>query len=171
MPRTALLIIAQQGYQDVELQGTRDGLTEAGFEIVLASKEAGPCAGKLGGKETANLALRDVKVNDYDRIAFIGGPGMAKYADDQDAVRVANEAARSGRPLGAICIAPTILAKARVLENKKATVFGEPGGSEVRLLAQYQAIYTGDEVTVDGQIVTANGPKAAKEFGRTLASM
>ena len=73
--KKSLLIIAQQGFQDVELDGTRKGLVDAGFSIVLASTEAGECTGKFGGKETATVALRDVNVADYDRIAFIGGPG------------------------------------------------------------------------------------------------
>ena len=167
---TALLVIAQDGYQDHELKGTRDGLVEAGFDIVLASKEAGTCTGKLGGSEQADLALRDVHVSDYDRIAFIGGPGMIAYADEPDAVQVARAAAATGMPLGAICIAPTILAKADVLSGKQATVWDHEGAQQA-LLEQYGALYTGDNVTIDGSIVTANGPHAAEEFGKTFAEM
>ncbi len=168
--KQALVIIAQEGYQDRELDGTRNGLLEAGFEVVLASRDTGECQGKLGGTEQASIALRDVQVGDYDRIAFVGGPGMAAYADDSDALTIAHEAARAGMPLGAICIAPTILAKARVLGGREATVW-DADGVQQALLEQYDATYTGDEVTVDGNIVTANGPAAAEEFGKTLAAM
>ena len=168
--KSALLIIAQSGYQDHELAGTRDGLVAAGFDIVLASKEAGECTGKLGGTENATVALRDVSVADYDRIAFIGGPGMIPYADEPDAVAVARAAGEAGMPLGAICIAPTILAKAHVLEGKRATVWDSDGEQEA-LLKQYDALYTAEDVTVDGQIVTANGPHAAEEFGKTFAAL
>ena len=168
--KSALLIIAQDGYQDYELEGTRAGLVEAGFTIVIGSLTVGPCKGKLGGSEQADVALADVDVSDYDRIAFIGGPGMAVYTEEPEALRVAHDAARSGMPLGAICIAPTVLAKARVLGGKQATVW-DSAGEQQALLEQYDAIYTGDDVTVDGNIVTANGPPAAEEFGRTLASM
>ena len=166
----ALLIIAQKGYQDTELEGTASGLDEAGFEIVLASKEEGYCEGKLGGTQQASVAMRDVDVTDYDRIAFIGGPGAGELASDADALKIANEAYRANMPLGAICIAPIILAKAHVLDGKRATVWDNEG-EQVAILEQYGAEYTGESVTIDGNIVTGNGPKAAAEFGKTLASI
>ncbi len=168
MPR-ALIFIAQQGYQDVELKGTRDGLETAGFSITLTSKEAGECVGKYDGRETADIAMRDVHVMDFDCIAFIGGPGAGAYANDGDALQLANDAVRADKIVGAICIAPTILAKARLLEGKHATVF--ESDEAIATLKEYGALYTGDSVTVDGKIVTGNGPKAAEEFGVTLAKM
>jgi putative intracellular protease/amidase len=36
---------------------------------------------------------------------------------------------------------------------------------------QKGATYTGEDVTVDGLIITANGPKAAEEFGKKFARM
>ena len=168
--QNALIIIAQKDYQDKELQGTRDGLIAGGFDIIIASSEAAKCQGKLGGSETAAVAMRDVNVNDYDRIAFIGGPGAHALSSDPEALRIAHEAVRADIPLGAICIAPLILAKAKVLEGRQATVW-DSGGEQQAMLEQYEAIYTGDSVTVDGKIVTANGPAAADEFGKTLAAL
>ncbi|PIR53930.1 DJ-1 family protein [Candidatus Peregrinibacteria bacterium CG10_big_fil_rev_8_21_14_0_10_42_8] len=168
--KKALIIIANSGYQDHEYAGTRKGLEEAGFEIVLAAKDAGPCSGSLGGAEHATVSLRDVDVSDYDTIAFIGGPGAALLASDADALKIVNDAYRADMPLGAICIAPTILAKAQVLEGKRATVWNEDG-LQKDLLETYGAEYTGESVTIDGNIVTGNGPKAAEEFGIALAKL
>ncbi len=168
--QTALLILAQDGFQDHEYAGTRNGLEDAGFDIVIASKEVGMCSGKFGESVNATVALRDIDVSNYDRIAFIGGPGAFAYASDADALKVANDAYRAEMPLGAICIAPTILAKAKVLSGKRATVWNEDG-QQSELLETYGAEYTGEEVTVDGLIVTGNGPEAAEEFGKTLAAL
>lgn len=165
----ALVVIAQEGYQDTELDGTRTGLTEAGFAVVLCSKEKGVCRGKLGGTEEAAVAMRDIEVENYDRIVFIGGPGAGEYASDSDALHLAQEAKRAGMPLGAICIAPIILAKAHVLQGKQATVW-DSRGEQAAILEQYGASYTGEPVTVDGNIVTANGPDAAIDFGKAMAS-
>lgn len=166
----ALLVIAQKGYQDVELKGTRDGLLAAGFSVVLCSKETGECIGKYDGRETSEIAMRDVKVGDYDRVAFIGGPGAFALADDADALALARAVETAKKPLGAICIAPTILAAAGVLRGKKATV-ATPSGEQVPFLESKGAVYTGEPVTVDGLVVTANGPAAAVEFGKTFASL
>lgn len=166
----ALLVIAQDGYQDTELEGTRSGLLNAKFEVVLAAKEAGECTGKFGGKEQATVAMRDVNIREYDRIAFIGGPGATALASDAEALKLANNVYRADIPFGAICIAPTILAKAHVLDGKRATVW-DSGGEQIALLESYGAEYTGELVTVDGKIVTGNGPEAAEEFGKTLAAL
>ena len=91
----ALIILAQDGYQDLEYQGTRTGLEEAGFEIIIASKQAGECHGKLGGTETADSALADVNVKNFDRIAFIGGPGATAFQSDPNALNIANTTARA----------------------------------------------------------------------------
>lgn len=168
--KKALLIIAQQGFQDVELNGTRDGLTAAGFDVILASIEAGECVGKFGGKEVSTVALNDVSVNDYDRVGYIGGPGAANLWQNADAKRIAQETVKAKKPLGAICIAPKILAAAEVLAGKRATVWNDDG-DQAGFLALHDVKYTGEPVTVDGLIVTANGPGAAEEFGRVLAKL
>ncbi len=167
---SALLILAQQDYQDLEYAGTRQGLESAGYEIVIASMKAGKCKGKFGGKEKATLALKEVDVNEFDKIAFIGGPGACAFINDPEAQRIARESIEQGKKLGAICIAPTILASAGVLQGKKATVWNGDG-QQSSVLESAGASFTDEDVTVDGNIVTANGPPAAEEFGRVLASL
>ncbi len=170
MSRSALLVIAKKGFQDVELDGTRDELAAAGFDVTLASTDEGECTGKFGATEIAEVALEDVDVDDYDRVAFIGGPGASNLWQNVEAKRIAQDAVHAGKPLGAICIAPKILAAAEVLAGKKATVWNEDGDQE-GFLALHDVEYTGEPVTVDGLIVTANGPEASKQFGKTLAAM
>lgn len=166
----ALVIIAHEGYQDHEYEGTRSGLISVGYEVVVGSTEVGTCTGGYGGSEEATIVLKDVDVSKFDKVAFVGGPGAAALADDADAKRIAQETVAQGKKLGAICIAPTILARAGVLQNKKATVW-DSGGVQAQLLRDEGAEYTGEDVTVDGNIVTANGPPAAEQFGKVLASL
>ena len=168
--RHALIIIAKEGFQDKEYAETRSGLESGGYEITVASTEAGECKGKFGGLEVSKVALNDVDATQFDVIAFIGGPGATALADNEDAKRIARDAVRFQKKLGAICIAPIILARAGVLKGKKATVW-DSGGAQAALLASKGASYTGDSVAVDGNIVTANGPEAAEEFGRELAAL
>ncbi len=166
----ALIVIAKNGFQDHELQGTREALLEAGFHVILASTRTGECVGKFGSVEEAVIAMKDVDVANYDRVAFIGGPGAAPLADDLDAQRLAQDVFKAEKPLGAICIAPTILAKAGVLSGKRATVWGSEG-RQIKILEDGGAEYTGEAVTVDGLLVTGNGPEAAEEFGQTFAAI
>jgi protease I len=71
----------------------------------------------------------------------------------------------AGRPVAAICIAPVILAKAGLLTHKKATVFS----SEIETIEELGAYYTGMDVTVDGNIITAYGPQSTLRFAKRIA--
>lgn len=166
----ALIIIAQNGFQDEEYAGTRAGLERAEYEITLASLQSGKCTGKFGSMEEATLGLPEVDVSVFDKVAFIGGPGAAALADNEDAKRIARETVEKGKILGAICIAPTILARAGVLRGKEATTW-DSGGVQVALLQAEGAHFTGEDVTVDGKIVTGNGPAAAEKFGKVFAGL
>lgn len=170
MKKKALIIIAQTNYQDREYAGTRKSLEDADFDIVVASKKKGICSGKFGGSAEATIAMRDVDIVNFDRIAFIGGPGAKELDSHSDALRIAQETIAANKPLGAICIAPRILAAAGVLKGIRATVWNEDG-AQGAFLEEQGAIYTGDSVTVDGTIVTADGPLATEEFGKTLAGL
>ncbi len=171
MPKKALLVIAQQNYQDLEYERTRVELERGDFAVSVASGDGGTCTGKFGGSVRDTIPLKQVKVANFDCIAFIGGPGAETYTRDPEALRIAHEAATASMPLGAICIAPLILAKAKVLKGRCATVWDDGRGTQAGILTQAGAKYTGDSVTVDGKIVTGNGPEAAEEFGRTLVQL
>lgn len=167
----ALLIIAKTGFQDVELKGVRDGLLEAGFDVVLASNVKGPCTGKFGSTETALYGFEEIDLGNFDRVAFIGGPGAAELAEDAIAQHLTRSVMHAGKPLGAICIAPTILAKGGVLRGRKATVWDDGNGTQIDLLERCGAEYVNAPVVTDGLIVTGNGPDAADEFGRVFAAL
>lgn len=57
------------------------------------------------------------------------------------------------------------LANAGILSGKKATVFTSEEGK----LKDKGAECTGRSVERDGSLITANGPKAAREFGNAIA--
>jgi len=170
MPK-ALLILAQNGYQDVEYEKVRKVLADGGCSIVVASSDGGTCRGKFGGSVDGAVPMKQMKVEDFDLVVFIGGPGAEASARHPEALRLAHEADLANMPLGAICIAPLILAKAQVLEGKRATVWDDGKGTQNAILEQAGAIVTGDSVTRDGMIVTGNGPEASEEFGRTLLQL
>ncbi len=76
-------------------------------------------------------ALTELNVNDFDAIMLPGGFGVAKnlssFAFDganctviPDIERVIMEAVKNGKPIGALCISPAIVAK--VLEGVRVTI-------------------------------------------------
>jgi len=166
----ALFIIAQQGYQPYEYGIPKKILKEAGIEVITASKKVGKCTAVDGSTTEATISISDIDDWDYDAIVFIGGPGAVGYQHDGEAHLTAQEAINRKKILAAICIAPTILAYAGVLEGKKATVWNEDG-LEDQIFKDNGAIYTGEHVTVDGRIITADGPMSAERFAKKIIEM
>ena len=165
-----ILIIAQDQYRDEEYEVPKNIFTQAGHEVVTASKKVGPCRGKLGGTTQATIAIEDIDVSNYSAVIFVGGAGAIDYQHDVQAHLTAQEAVNREKVLGAICIAPTILAYAGILDGIKATVWN--GESEPsKILEQQGAHYVNETVVVDGKIVTANGPEAAEEFAKKVLEL
>jgi protease I len=163
--KRAVLITARQDFRDEELFETRRVLNAAGVETVIASSKIGPIRGMLGNIAEATILVNQVRVDDYDAIIFVGGLGAAEYFDNLVALNIAREAAHKRKVLAAICIAPTVLANAGVLNGVRATSFL----SERERLQQAGAIYTGVPVERAGLIITGSGPMAAVLFGQAIA--
>lgn len=165
-----LFIIAPKNFKDEELMDTKEVLEKAGYSVEIASESRDECKGVLGMRVKPDLTLQEAsaKLDEYKAVVFIGGGGAQAYFDEPTALSIAEESYEKGKVVAALCIAPVILANAGVLEGKKATVWD---GEFVSKLEAKGATYTGEDVTIDGRIVTANGPESARKFGETIASM
>ena len=162
--KKAVLIIAHENFRDEELAEPMEVLESAGVDVVIASSSLETAKGKLGAVVVPDMLVEDISVSDYDAVVFIGGGGSSEYFESAVAHSVAREAAKSGKLLGAICIAPSTLANAGLLEGKKATSYPSEEGN----LKSKRASFTGAGVEVDGNIITADGPSSAREFGRAI---
>lgn len=163
--KRAVLITARENFRDEELFETKRVLDAAGVETVIASSRIGAIRGMLGNIAEAVILVNQVRVDDYDAIIFIGGSGAAEYFDSPVALGIAREAAHKRKVLAAICIAPTVLANAGVLNGVRVTSFL----SERDKLVQAGALYTGVPVERDRFIITGSGPMAAVPFGQAIA--
>lgn len=164
--KRAVLIIASRNFRDEELFETKQELEKANIDTVIASTKTGVIRGMLRGKAEAAMLVNDIVVDDYDAIIFIGGSGAREYFDNSVALNIARQAARKKKVLAAICIAPAVLANAGVLDGVRATCFS----TEKFKLKKAGAQYTGADVERDGLIITSNGPRAAGQFGKTIAN-
>ncbi|NIP26880.1 MAG: hypothetical protein GWN67_21635 [Phycisphaerae bacterium] len=163
--KKAVLIVSRENFRDEELFETRGILTNAGVKTVVASSKTGAIRGMLGRLAEATILVKDVVVDDYDAVIFIGGSGAMEYFHSRFAWNIARETVQKKKVLGAICIAPAILANAGLLSGVRCTSFL----SERDRLQRAGALYTGVPVERDGLIITASGPMASVQFGRAVA--
>lgn len=167
--KQALFLIAKENFRDEELFEPKKILETAGVKTTIASTEPGTAKGSRGGTAQVDLPVRDINIEDYDVLILVGGPGAIALADYEEVIALVKKAKELDKKLAAICIAPYILAKAGVLTDKKATSFpGEPAVSE---FIKQRVTRIQEPIVEDTDLVTADGPQSAKDFGRKIIKM
>ncbi len=188
--KTIILIIASEGYQPLEYGLTRKVLEEAGLKVVVASDKsqafARPssshartcidphCTSEAEKQEayksvSVDVLLSQVNPELYDGAFIIGGPGAMEFLDNKVTYSIMQKIAQDGKPYGAICIAPRILAHAGLLKGKKAT--GWNGDKKLATVFKDSALLINKPVVTDGKLITADGPNAAVSFGKAIVAV
>jgi len=167
--KKVLFIIAQENFRDEELTRPKKILEDLGAKVIVSSITTDEARGMLGMKILPDVAVRDVNPNDYDALIVVGGSGSPKLADYPEVLNVIRRFDELKKSIGAICLGPTVLAKAGVLNGVLATVYATDWS--VSTLERNGATYVDKNVVVDGRIITANGPTSADEFGKKFAEV
>ena len=164
--KKVVMVVARKDFQEEELFEPKRIIEQAGGKVVVASSSLNEAKGMLGKTCKPDILVKNVNVDEFDAVVFVGGTGASEYWNDSKAIAVAKSTAEKGKLLCAICIAPVTLANAGLLNGKKATVWE----GEADKLKAKGANYTGAAVEVDGNLITANGPESAAQFGRAIVN-
>ncbi|HAW49364.1 TPA: DJ-1 family protein [bacterium] len=164
LDKKVCMVVASSNFRDEEFLEPKKIFEDTGIKVVVASSELGISKGYFGATANIDILVEDINVDEFDAIVFVGGSGSQEYFNNPRALKIAKDAFDKNKTISAICIAPSILANAGVLTNKRTTAFS----SEKANLTRNGAIWTGSSVEVDGNIITADGPGSAKEFGRAI---
>jgi protease I len=162
--KKAVLIVPAARFADAELFETQRILNEAGIASVVASSKIGVIQGAFGGIFASEITLDNLKVEDYEAVVFIGGPGAADYFSNPAILNIVKQASARNKVIAAISNAPMILANTGVLRGMRATGLPQQRGQMKKAGAQY----TGSAVEQDGRIITANDSSVAVPFARAI---
>ncbi|MCK9445259.1 DJ-1/PfpI family protein [bacterium] len=168
--KKAVIIIASKNFRDEEYFITKEVLEKKGIQIKTVSDRV-KALGKFGGEAEADILINDLNTDEFDAIIFAGGSGAVELLDNEVSYIAIRKAMIMKKIIAAICIAPTILAKAGILAGKKATVWSnDMDKSAIKTIQLNDGIYQRSSIVIDGNIITAENAEYAQEFGETIAS-
>jgi protease I len=160
-----VLLMVEDGFEDLELYYPKLRLIEAGHQTELATPDGKPRTGKHEYTATADLAITQVDVTTYDALVVPGGSASPeRLRVNDDALSVVRGFEDAGKPIASICHGPWLLASAGVLEGKRATCYFMIR-DDVRNAG---AEYVDEEVVEDGNLITSRTPIDLPAFMRTL---
>ena len=160
-----VLVPLAQGMEELEAVTIIDLLRRAGIEVVTAGLDAGPVKGSRDTILLPDTTLEAALEREYDMLVLPGGqPGATHLEQDPRIIALIKQMAGDKRFTAAICAAPKVLARAGVLEGKRATSF--PGALDPD---QWPRVQLEDRAVVtDGKVITSRGPGTAMDFALEL---
>ena len=161
--KTAVLILAP-GFEEIEALATVDILRRANIKCdIIGFTDV--VEGSHGIVVQADAELGP-EIMEADMIIFPGGATGAQHLRENPyVITMLQQMAEHGKYIAAICAAPTVLARAGLLEGKKYTAY--PGFEAEIAQGEYQA----ENVVIDGNIITSRGPATVFDFAYTLVDI
>lgn len=161
MPK--VLVPLAEGCEELEAVTLIDLLRRAGVEVVTAGLKPGIVTASRGVKLVPDVTLEVALQAHYDMVVLPGGmPGATHLQDDPRIISLLQKMAAAGQYTAAICAAPMVLAKAGLLEGKRATSY--PGSLDAYTGISLQTA----AVVQDGKVLTSRGPGTAMDFALAL---
>ena len=155
------------GFEEVEGLAVVDILRRGGVDIKTVSVTGTEYVTTSHGVTLkADLRIEDADLTDASMLLLPGGLPGATNLRDHEGVRSALLAqARKGGRIGAICAAPLVLGSLGLLEGRRSTCYP---GFESHMTG---ATYTRELYTVDGNIITGEGPAATLPYAYEILRM
>ncbi len=160
-------IFLAEGFEEIEAIAVIDILRRAGVTVRTVS-----ISDSLNVRAAheitviADIMLSDVDLKKADMLILPGGmPGTRNLGNSDRLIKLLQAADCEDIYIAAICAAPTVLAKAGLLENKRVICYP---GFESELEG---ARITNELVVRDGKLITSKGPGTAMLFGYALVDI
>ena len=161
----SVLVPLAQGCEELEAVTVVDLLRRAGIEVVTAGLDAQPVKASRGMTLLPDMTLDMALQQRFDMVVLPGGlPGADHLGDDPRVIRLLQEMAAADAYTAAICAAPRVLARAGLLDGKRATSY--PGALDIKAVPGLEYLETA--VVTDGRVITSRGPGTAMDFALAL---
>jgi len=155
-----LIFLPAKDFNEEEYLTVRKLILKAGKNVFITSDDHTSCSGSKGMKVKSDTSFSNINTQNFAGIILIGGKGTRTYGNNIYLHKILNNFYQSGKIIAAICSAPIILLKAGILKNKSATC----NPDDKMELINSGIDYKDRNVVIDGNVITADGPKSAVQF-------
>ena len=170
--KSRVLIVATDGFEEWELFGPREILTNRGAEVTLASPKRDPIQATVhddpGKTIRPDMTVDEARASDFDALVLPGGvrnPDQLRM--NARAVQLIRDFADQGKPIAAICHGPWLLVEADLLRGRIATSW-----PSIRTDLRNAGAEVVDKPAVtDGNIVTSRNPDDVEAFTDALIAL
>jgi protease I len=167
--KSILMVIAPNNFRDEEFKEPHSLFIEEGATVTVASTDTAEAEGMLGMKVKPDKLLEEIEPLDFDAIVLVGGSGSPVLWDNEILHSYIKKLHENDKIVAAICLSPVAVVNTGLLDNKKATCFKTPEVQQI--FDKHNVTLTGEKVEVTDNIITANGPPAAREYGETIVKL
>ena len=165
--KNILMVIPHTQFRDEELFEPKKILEEEGAKVVIASTAARTCHGMKGGTVNAEIAIGEAKADDYEALVICGGSSVPDFFwNDKKLQELVTSMSAAGKVVAAICLSTVVLAKAKLLADREATVYFLPAAIEE--LKAAGAKYVKETLLIHNNIILAEGPPDSRRFGQAI---
>ena len=161
-----ILILATNGFEQVELEVPRDKLKAAGATVDVVSPEKGEITGwgkkDWGQPVNVDKPLSGAKADDYDAIVLPGGqinPDLLRV--NPDALKLIKAFYDAGKTvMTRYCHAPWLLIETGIAKGRKMTSYKSIRTDVINAGAKWED----SEVVVDNGVITSRNPGDLEAF-------
>jgi len=165
--KKVLMVIPHTQFRDEEFFEPKKILEDEGAQVVVASTTARTCRGMKGGVAQADIAIAEAKADDYAGVVLCGGSSVPEFFwNDKKLQELVAAMAAAGKVVAAISLSTVVLAKAKLLADREATVYWLPQAIEE--LKNAGAKYVPETLLIHNNIILAEGPPDSQRFGQAI---
>ena len=167
-----ILIVATDGFEELELFGPREILQKRGTEVVLASLKTDPIQATVhddpGKTIRPDLTIEQVNPDDFDALILPGGvrnPDQLRM--HRNVIALIRDFDDRQKPIAAICHGPWLLVEADLVKGRTVTSWP----SICTDLRNAGATVVDQPTVTDANIVTSRNPDDVEAFTNALIDL
>jgi protease I len=164
-----IAILVDEMFEDSEFRVPYDRLRAAGHQVDIVGRKVGATVDGKSHKEHARIekSVGQVAVDDYDALVIPGGYSPDHLRTDPGAVRFTRDMALAGKPVAAVCHAPSLLIEADLAFGRQLTSWP----SIKTDLINAGGRWVDREVVTDGNLITSRKPDDLPAFSDAILTM